>query len=73
MFAAVTLASLATANAGLYTSNTEILQSMWNQFKLEHSKSYSVKEESSRFATFVQKLKVIDQRNVAENGIPGAT
>jgi len=68
MFAAVTLASLATANAGLYTPNAEILQSMWNQFKVEHGKSYSVKDESIKFATFVQNLKVIDERNKAENG-----
>jgi len=68
MFAAVALASLVTANAGLYNPNPEILQSMWNTYKVEHAKSYTVKEESSKFATFVQTLKVIDARNNAENG-----
>jgi hypothetical protein len=40
---------------------------MWESFKSEHQRSYaSMEEEMSRFNTFINTLKVIDQRNIDE-------
>ena len=42
---------------------------MWESFKAEHNKIYAdMNEEMSRFNTFVQNLKLIDERNAEETG-----
>jgi len=68
MIAALTIAALATSNAAHFTQDATAQKYMWEQFKQEHSKSYSAAEEPMRFQAFLDNLKLIDERNSAENG-----
>lgn len=73
-FVAATVASAAVASATtLANSSPEAIKEMFEQFKLEHGKSYStMQEESVRYGAFVNNLKVIDARNAAELSAGGS-
>jgi len=60
------LALIGGSSASLFTNNTESQQYMWNAFKHEYRKDYAAAEDAVRFVTFVENLKLIDQRNVKE-------
>jgi hypothetical protein len=46
---------------------------MWESYKQEFNKRYeTMEEEMSRFSHFITNLKIIDQRNVAENLASGS-
>jgi hypothetical protein len=63
------LALLGSASAVFYTPSETSQLYLWKAFKEEHRKSYSDDaEEAHRFAVFVQNLRLIDERNAAENG-----
>jgi len=68
MIAALTVAAFAAANAAHFTQDATAQKYMWEQFKQEHTKSYSATEEPMRFQAFLDNLKLIDERNAAENG-----
>ena len=61
------LALFASASATLYTAEPKSQKYLWESFKKEHHKEYStMEEETKRFQTFVENLKLIDERNKAE-------
>jgi len=63
----VVLAILAVASARLFSEKTTHQKYLWEQFKVEHRKSYSSSdEEVKRFNFFLDNLKVADLRNEAE-------
>lgn len=64
------LALLTGASASVFHTNDKAAQKyMWESFKAEHNKVYAdMNEEMSRFNTFVQNLKLIDERNAEETG-----
>jgi len=66
--AVVGLAAVVAAQGKLFSNNTESQRFMWEQYKQEHGKKYTSDEEPKRFATFLENLKVIDQRNTEEKG-----
>jgi C1A family cysteine protease len=69
MFAATVIAAtMATSSATLFSSNVEHQKFMWSQYKQEYAKEYTSSEETTRFSHFVDNLKIIDERNKAENG-----
>jgi len=64
----VVLAILAVASARLFSEKTVHQKYLWEQFKVEHRKSYSSSdEEVKRFNFFLDNLKVADLRNEAES------
>lgn len=65
---AATLAFMATmASANLYNANPEHLKYMFEMFKKEYGKTYTtMEEESHRFQTFVDNLRIADDRNLLE-------
>lgn len=71
MFAAVTVAALASVNAKMFTANESAQKYMWNEFKREHAKEYSASEDVTRFAHFIENLKLIDERNAEDGAIHG--
>jgi hypothetical protein len=57
------------ASARLFTSSESAQKYMWEEYKTEHQKNYADSaEEASRFAVFVENLKIIDDRNAADDG-----
>lgn len=61
------LALFASASATLYTAEPKSQKYLWESFKEEHHKDYStMEEETKRFHTFVENLKLIDERNKEE-------
>jgi len=70
--AVLAVVSAAVANAKLYTENQSHQNYLWNAYKQDFKKQYSSpEEEQSRFAAFVENLKVIDERNAAEQAAGG--
>merc|ERR1719453_2806514 len=67
---ALALASSATAT--LFTAHEGSQKYMWESFKKEYGKQYDAEEDASRFAIFVENLKVIDERNVNEKAAGGS-
>ena len=64
-FAALCIVGITASS--LSTSSPETIKSLFSAFKQEFKKVYSTAdEESSRFAIFVNQLKVIDERNALE-------
>jgi C1A family cysteine protease len=58
--------------ATTYTSSPTSQKYLWEQFKTEHSRTYAtMKEEESRFTTFISTLKLIDARNAKEKAAGG--
>jgi len=56
-------------SASLFTPSVSAQKYMWEEFKAEHNKNYAdAAEEASRFAVFVENLKIIDARNAADDG-----
>lgn len=60
-------AGLATATPALFSEDTRSQRFMFDSFVREQGKQYASKDEiQARFLTFVQNLKVADERNQAE-------
>jgi C1A family cysteine protease len=63
----------ATASATLYRDDASQQKFMWESFKREYNKNYSsMDEENHRFNTFLNNLKVADERNAAERAAGGS-
>ncbi len=63
---AVALAVVASTSA-LYTEDVNIQKNLWANFKGTHGKKYETEAiEAAKFATFLNNLKVVDQRNAKE-------
>jgi hypothetical protein len=63
---AVLTSALISSNALLFTNNTEAQQFMFNSFVTEFGKIYKTPEERAhRFRVFVDNLRTIDERNIA--------
>lgn len=70
---ALTAALFVGASASLAQSSPEEIKTLWENFKLEHRKSYTTQnEEMTRFQNFVENLAVIDQRNAEELAAGGS-
>jgi C1A family cysteine protease len=68
----VALSIAAAASASLYSEDKASQKSLWEAFKVEHGKKYdTMEEETRRFYTFVENLKVADQRNAEEKKAGG--
>jgi len=52
--------------AALYTANVSRQQELWGVFKNDFGRQYTAAEEPTRFAVFVENLRLIDQRNVED-------
>jgi C1A family cysteine protease len=60
------------AQAALYSNDVEIQRNLWNNFKEEFKREYANdEEEKTRFGTFVENLKVADERQLAEHNAGG--
>lgn len=69
--ALTTVASMASAN--VFTSNPTHLKFLFEEFKQEYGKKYSTMElEASKFQTFVDNLRIIDDRNTLEKAAGGS-
>ena len=60
----------ASVSAVLYTADPSHQKYMWETFKTEYHKQYDTTEDAHRFAIFIEKLKIADQRteNEKKNG-----
>lgn len=70
--AAVFASLLVATNAHLFVSDPVQQKFMWDQFKMEYSKSYStVEEDTTRFTNFLVNLRLAEKRNAAEAAANG--
>ena len=62
----IVASALVSSSALLFTNNTEAQEFMFNSFVTEFGKRYhSVEERAHRLRVFVDNLRIIDERNVA--------
>jgi C1A family cysteine protease len=60
------LALMAAASVASAVTVTDAHKYSWEQFKVEHGKTYDAKEEPRRLEIFVKNLSIIAERNAAE-------
>ena len=69
----VALALLGSASAKFYSNNTEHMTYAFRQFVAEHNRHYpTMKEELKAYNTFVENMKVVDERNAKEIAAGGS-
>jgi len=67
------LALAASASANVYTDDATQQKYMWESFKREYFRNYeSMEEENRRFNIFLENIKIVDLRNLAEKRAGGS-
>ena len=67
------LALAASASAKVYTDDATQQKYMWESFKREYFRNYeSMEEENRRFNIFLENIKIVDLRNLAEKRAGGS-
>ena len=67
------LALAASASAKVYTDDATQQKYMWETFKREYFRNYeSMEEENRRFNIFLENIKIVDLRNLAEKRAGGS-
>ena len=58
------------ANGRIYTSDVTAQKILWENFKVEHKKSYeTAAEEQMRFNLFLENIKIADQHHLEAGGM----